>query len=62
MKVGDLVQYKGSDRRIGVVISVVFKDGYGADVVKVWTRHLLSGERIFATWPVTFMEVLSANR
>jgi len=36
-----------------------FVNGYGVDVVKVWTTHFLGGEEIYATWPIMHFEVLA---
>ena len=66
VKVGDLVQFGQSDgidgevdRRIGIVTSPVFVGGYDQDVVKVLTTHFVTGEEIYATWPLTYFEVLA---
>ena len=67
VKIGDLVQfsrpdgsiYFGNDQRIGIVMSDEFVNGYGVDVVKVWTTHFLGGEEIYATWPIMHFEVLA---
>ena len=67
VKIGDLVQMEhartasgvGADRRIGIVTSDVFVDGYHTKVVKVLTTHFHSGEEIYATWPIMYFEVLA---
>jgi len=66
VKIGDLVQFSrpevpllNHDQRIGIVMSDEFVNGYGVDVVKVWTTHFLGGEEIYATWPIMHFEVLA---
>ena len=68
VEIGDLVQYSAwtttaygaeVDRRIGMVTSDIFVDGYHTKVVKVLTTHFHSGEEIYATWPIMYFEVLA---